>query len=169
MAAEDLSVQTVQMASALPTITTPLRPDPSSQAYYDKIGEAMSQARRALDRIVREFGLLNELETTVHVTGQYDDSPHTTFEARATLLEVLNKEVNALKRWLEELQGLVQGALEDSMNIASTTTTTGVVDEKRRQEWALPGSRARYMVVVLLLSASLLATLFALFFVSTQK
>ncbi|KAG9694063.1 hypothetical protein KCU76_g5504, partial [Aureobasidium melanogenum] len=158
------------MDSTLPTITTPLRPDPSSQVNYNEIGAILSQARQALDRIVREVGELDGLEMTARVTEEYDNSPDTAFEAQATLLEVLDEEVKALKRWLEELHDLVQGALEDSTNIASTTITkTGVVDEKRHQEWALPGSRARYMVVVLLLSASLLATLFALFFVSTQK
>ncbi|KAG9519852.1 hypothetical protein KCU93_g7912, partial [Aureobasidium melanogenum] len=158
------------MASALPTITTPLMPTTSSQAYLDEISESLSQARQTLDRAVRALESLDRLETTIIAPEEYENSSHTTFGAQATLVEVVGEELNALERWLGAVEGLMQRLLEDFSNIASTTTTTtAVVDEKRNKEWALPGSRARYMVVVLLLSASLLATLFALFFVSTQK
>ncbi|KAG9660477.1 hypothetical protein KCU95_g4949, partial [Aureobasidium melanogenum] len=158
------------MASAQPTTTTPLISTTSSQAYFDEISESLSQARQALDRAVRALESLDRLETIMNMREEYENSPHTTFGAQATLVEVVGEELNTLERWLEAVEGLLQRLLEDSTNSANTTTmTTSVVDEKRNQEWALPGSRARYMVVVLLLSASLLATLFALFFVSTQK
>ncbi|KAH0173383.1 hypothetical protein KCU67_g1301, partial [Aureobasidium melanogenum] len=156
------------MASALPTITTPLMPTTSSQAYLDEVSESLSQARQALDRAVRALESLDRLETTINVPEEYENSSHATFAAQATLVEVIGEELNTLERWLGAVEGLMQRVLEDSTNIASTTTTA-VVDEKRNKERALPGSNARYMVVVLLLSASLLATLFALFFVSTQK
>ncbi|KAH0013376.1 hypothetical protein KCU78_g9230, partial [Aureobasidium melanogenum] len=147
-------------------------PTTSSQAYLDEISESLSQARQTLDRAVRALESLDRLETTIIAPEEYENSSHTTFGAQATLVEVVGEELNALERWLGAVEGLMQRLLEDFSNIASTTTTmttTAVVDEKRNKEWALPGSRARYMVVVLLLSASLLATLFALFFVSTQK
>ncbi|KAG9515160.1 hypothetical protein KCV07_g7635, partial [Aureobasidium melanogenum] len=145
-------------------------PTTSSQAYLDEISESLSQARQTLDRAVGALESLDRLETTIIAPEEYENSSQMTFGAQATLVEVVGEELNALERWLGAVEGLMQRLLEDFSNIASTTTTTtAVVDEKRNKEWALPGSRARYMVVVLLLSASLLATLFALFFVSTQK
>ncbi|KAG9583468.1 hypothetical protein KCU77_g14622, partial [Aureobasidium melanogenum] len=158
------------MASALPTITTPLIPTTSSKAYFDEISESLLQARQSLDRGVRALESLDKLETTMNVPEEHMNRLHTIFEVQATLAEVVGEELNALGGWLDAVEGLMQRLLGDSTKIASATaTTTAVVDEKRNKEWALPSSRVRYMVVVLLLSASLLATLFALVFVSTQK
>ena len=101
---------------------------------------------------------------------EHENNLHTVFGAQAASREEFRRELAALEGWLETMESLIQHLLEDSTNFASTMRmTTAVVDEKRTQEWALYGSRARYTTVVLLLSASLLTTLFALFFVATRK
>lgn len=158
------------MASALPTITSPSASITPSQAYLNEISESLSQARQALDRIVRELESLDGLESTIDGPEEHEINPHTVFGAQATSKEGVRKELAVLEGWLEAMESLIQHLLEDSTNLTSTTrTTTAVVDERRKQDWALYGSKARYTAVVLLLSASLLATLFALFFVSTRK
>ena len=120
--------------------------------------------------MVIAFESVDGLVSIVDGSGEHEDNPHTAFSAQATSLEEVRKELAALEGWLETMESLIQHLLEDSTNFASTMRmTTAVVDEKRTQEWALYGSRARYTTVVLLLSASLLTTLFALFFVATRK
>lgn len=120
--------------------------------------------------MVIAFESVDGLVSIVDGSGEHEDNPHTAFSAQATSLEEVRKELAALEGWLEAMEVLIQHLLEDSTETEGTTrTTTVVVDEKPKQEWDLYGSRARYTVVVLLLSASLLATLFALLFVSTQK
>lgn len=109
-----LLVWTVQMASAQPTTTTPLISTTSSQAYFDEISESLSQARQALDRAVRALESLDRLETIMNMREEYENSPHTTFGAQATLVEVVGEELNTLERWLEAVEGLLQRLLEDS-------------------------------------------------------
>lgn len=143
-----------------------------SQAYFDEISETLFQARQALDRSRRALiESLGRRDSTIDVPKKkHGENSHTTLEPRLTPLGEASEELDALEGWLEAMEGLVQRLLEDLTNTTNTMTPAiVVVGNKQNQEWPLSGSRARYVIVVLLLSASLLATLFALFFVSTQK
>ena len=156
------------MASALPINTTPSTLTTISQEHNDEIIVEAIESRKALGQAMKALG---EAHARLEVTTKHRNEPDKI--AVATLLEAVEKQLNTLERHLtameHDMQQRREYLLEDTADTAGTITARANVSHKERDYDRLFGSKARYMVVVLLLTVSLISALFALFFVSTRK
>jgi flagellar biosynthesis chaperone FliJ len=124
--------------------------------HIDEASETTIEARQALDKVRKA---LAEAHVRLELTTKHEDNPDRI--AYVTLLEMVGEQLNTLERYL--------AAMETEMQSRRTNTASAHVSGRNRKYEELSGSKARYMVVVLLLTASLISTLFALFFLSTRK
>jgi hypothetical protein len=144
------------MASTLPNDTIPLISIVTPQEHIDEASETTVEIRQALDKARKA---LAEAHARLELTTKHENNPDRT--AYVTLLETVGEQLNTLERHL--------AAIEAEMQPRRTNTARTQVPGRDRMHESIPGPKARYMVVVLLLSASLISTLFALFFLSTRK
>ena len=156
------------MASALPTNTIPSSLITIPQVHNDEVIVEAVEIKQALGQAMKALG---EAHARLEVTMKHRDDPNKI--AIATLLEAVEKQLNTLERHLTALEYDMQPRrvhlLEDTADTAGTITARANVSHKERDYDRLSGSRARYMVFVLLLTVSLISALFALFFVSTRR
>ncbi|CAD0113593.1 unnamed protein product [Aureobasidium uvarum] len=154
------------MAFVLPAI--------ASQGDIEDVSEDIIDVRQSLDKTKKLLGeVLDTHRTTNQASNEQERSPDETLATEAAWLRALGEQLNTLERCLaameEDLGQRRANLLSNTANIESTLNASTVADKRRDRDIAMSGSQAKYMAVVLLLSASLLTALFALFFVSTQK
>jgi hypothetical protein len=144
------------MASTSPNHTIPLISIVTPPEHIDEASETTVETRQALDKARKA---LAEAHARLELATKHEDDPDRI--ACGTLLEIVGEQLNTLERYLS--------AMETEMHSRRTNAARAHVSGTDRKHEELSGSKARYMVVVLLLTASLISTLFALFFLSTRK
>jgi hypothetical protein len=144
------------MASTLPNDTIPLISIVTPPEHIDEASETTVETRQALDKARKA---LAEAHARLELTTEHEDDPDRA--AYGTLLETVGEQLDTLERHM--------AVLEIEMQQRRTNTANAHVACRNWKHDGISGSKARYMVVVLLLTASLISTLFALFFLSTRK